>query len=857
MRHRIIEVNLIIEGYSPRRNYKGKEELKRSIEREGLIEPLLVWRDGDTYPIIDGNRRFRAVKELGWKSVECIIEDADEEKSYRLSYIKNTERENFNPIEESVHLQTVIDKFGNNVEDLVRKGYAPHRSTIDDKLRLLTLPADMQQSIIDGTLEPSKGYELAKVEDEKSQRELFDKTVAEGLAVRDLKREIHSRNVRRKREEEENLPSVEVPQGDIPGVFFKDSSDMSEIKDEKVALIVTSPGYCVGMEYEQGVILKEHLKNLKQHCREWNRVLMQGGTIAINFGDIHNFRTQNGGKVEIQLIGHYYQTFLRKYNIRLRDIIAWRKGKTWINNPQVSYHQKTRHTSYRILNNFEYIYVFYKEGIRQLPADIENESKISKEEWKEWVDGVWEIPPVRSQKGHPAQFPEEIPRRLIRMYSYKGDIVLDPFGGSMTTVKVANELGRIGIGYEKEEKYKPVIMEKLGIKEDDLKKPEVEDDRGTHGGAPDFNQRFETAIVEILTENGKTAKDVASVRVPFKADLTRDEIKIEWANDDEEPDPSGPTASPQILRADDYESQNGNHIETGTASSSCPEITKGNSQFVDRIVCGDCFKLIKEIEDNSIDLCLTSPPYADTKSYGTDVKTYHPDEYVDWILPLLGEIARVLKPTGSFILNINDRIVNKQRHTYVHELIVRAAKATQLRLYDEYVWDKPTALPNGNSRRLNNVTEYLIHFCKDQNKLKWNMDAVREPYDENTVKRCQYPVGSFKLEVDRKGLPKDRTRKIIQLNKKGKVPSNVFHFPTASAVRGKKHPAAFHPDLPSWFIRALTDEGDLVLEPFAGSGTTCMVAEKLNRKFIGIELNEEYHEIAEKKVNNVAMKKAA
>jgi ParB family transcriptional regulator, chromosome partitioning protein len=137
-----INTNLIVEGYSPRPNFTKKEELKRSIEKDESLEPLLVYKNRKVYVIIDGNMRFRAVRELGFEEVDCIVTDADEEKSYRLSYIKNTHRENFNPIEDAVYLQTVIDKFGYNVEDLVRKGYGP-RSTLDDKLRLLTLPEDI------------------------------------------------------------------------------------------------------------------------------------------------------------------------------------------------------------------------------------------------------------------------------------------------------------------------------------------------------------------------------------------------------------------------------------------------------------------------------------------------------------------------------------------------------------------------------------------------------------------------------------------------------------------------------------------------------------------------------------------
>ena len=553
MEIRSISISAIVEGYSPRRNLERKEELKKSIEREGLLEPLLVRKDGSVYVIIDGNRRFRVVKELGFQEADCMIIDADEKESYRLSYIKNTQRENFNPIEESLHIQAVKNKFGYNNEELVRQGYAPHRSTIDDKLRLLALPEDIQEQIIEGRLDPSKGYELGKLKDEKSQRELFHEIFEKGdIAVRPLKDMVRSLNVRRRREEKKALPQVEIPQGDIPGVFFKDSSDMSELADGSAGLIVTSPPYGVGMEYEEDISFEDHLDMLRNVLSECVRVLIPGGKICINVGDIHNFGTRNGGKPEIELIGHHIQDILRKGKVRLIDIITWKKGLNWFNNPQVTYHQKAKHTSYRILNNTEYIYVFVKDGEREVPFDIEHESKISKDEWKEWVDGVWEIPPVRRQEGHPAQFPEEIPRRLIRMYSYKGDIVLDCFGGSMTTVKVANELGRIGIGYEKEEKYKPVIMEKLGLTEKNLKKPEVDEDGDTQEGDPHFINQFQGVITDILAENSKTTKDIVSVRVPFSSSAVKDDIEIDWVKEDDETDPPGSTSSLQLKKADDY-----------------------------------------------------------------------------------------------------------------------------------------------------------------------------------------------------------------------------------------------------------------------------------------------------------------
>ena len=153
---------------------------------------------------------------------------------------------------------------------------------------------------------------------------------------------------------------------------------------------------------------------------------------------------------------------LRRYGILLTDKVVWEKDPNWVNNQQVSYSEKSRHTRWRVLNNSEHIWIFRKDGRREVPLDLEYRSKLPKHEWKEFVNGVWKIKAVRRQNGHPAQFPEELAERIIKMYSYKGDIVLDPFLGSATTIKVARKLGRIGFGYEKNEDYKEIIMQKLG-----------------------------------------------------------------------------------------------------------------------------------------------------------------------------------------------------------------------------------------------------------------------------------------------------------------------------------------------------------------------------------------------------------
>jgi len=678
MYYHSINLNQIHEGYSPRLDYSRKGILKGSIKNEGLLEPIMVRQQGKNYTVIDGNERLRIVKELEWKEITCNILDVDEEESYYISYIKNTLRKNLNPIEDALHLQTVKEKFGYNHEDLVKLGYAPHRSTLDDKIGLLTLPETIKNYITEGSvIGPSIGYALSKLEDTDLQVKFADEIIeCGGMSVSKVKDKVKSLNDSRKHRQKENQPPVVIPQREIPHVIFEDSRNMTGIHDESVALILTSPGYCVGLEYEKGVTLKDHLKNLKQHCSEWNRVLMPGGIIAVNFGDIHNFRTQNGGKVEIQLMGHYYQLFLKKYNIRLRETIIWRKGKTWINNPQVTYHHKTKHTSYRILNNWEHIYIFYKEGKREVPFDLEFESKIGKEEWKEWVDGVWEIPPVRRQEGHPAQFPDELVRRLVLMYSYKGDCVLDPFGGSMTTVKVVNELGRLGIGYELEEKkYKPIIMKKLDIKEEDLKKPDTNAvQREDKKNESNFVDRLGKSVTEILATENRSQEDIRSIQAPYKSDFSKDEILIDWAPDPEEPNPSGSPNLPAVVRADDYEGEKSYPLIT------LPQRKLDTAPYINTVILGDCLEKLKPIPDNTVDLLVTDPPYG-IEFMGKDWDKAIP------AVDIWKESLRVLKP-GAFAF-----VMSAPRQDVLSRMIARLEDAGFITNFTPLYWTYATGFP--------------------------------------------------------------------------------------------------------------------------------------------------------------------
>ncbi len=266
------------------------------------------------------------------------------------------------------------------------------------------------------------------------------------------------------------------------------------------------------------------------------------------------------------------------------------------------------------------------------------------------------------------------------------------------------------------------------------------------------------------------------------------------------------------------------------------------------ILEGDCFELIKGQPDNSVDLIITSPPYADIVNYGKNISIKKPNEYVDWIIPLFKEIYRVLKPSGSFILNINDNCSNGVRNTFIYDLISINNKETKLKLYDTYIWHKRNGIPNGATKRFRNTTEFIFHFVKDKKHLKFYMDRVLEDTSDETKKR--FSRGKV---YGAQGRIEDgvRIKTAINKNTDDKVrPDNVFRFPTAGAARDNhiKHPAPFHKELPTYFINLLTDEGDIVLDVFAGIGTTGLACKELQRDFIGYELNPKYVEFGNKRI---------
>ena len=154
---------------------------------------------------------------------------------------------------------------------------------------------------------------------------------------------------------------------------------------------------------------------------------------------------------------------------------------------------------------------------------------------------------------------------------------------------------------------------------------------------------------------------------------------------------------------------------------------------LNEIYCMDCLEGMKLLPEHMVDLCITSPPYADIKKY-TDFDGIPADQYCDWFLPKIKEIERILKPTGSFILNINDKVEEGFRHPYVYELIYRITKETGLKLFERLFWNKMKFIPN--PYRFGDKVEYLFWFAKEKG-FKFKLDEMRVEYSETSINRMK------------------------------------------------------------------------------------------------------------------------
>ena len=246
----------------------------------------------------------------------------------------------------------------------------------------------------------------------------------------------------------------------------------------------------------------------------------------------------------------------------------------------------------------------------------------------------------------------------------------------------------------------------------------------------------------------------------------------------------------------------------------------------------------------SVALVVTSPPYADSRkrAYGG----VHPDDYVEWFAPIGEELLRVLKDDGSFVLNIKEKVVDGQRHTYVLELIF-ALKQQGWLWTEEYLWHKKNCSPGKWPNRFRDSWERCLHFTKSK-KFVMNQDDVMVPTGDWAKSRLKNLSETDQARDNSRvgsGFGKNVSNWV---GRDMAYPTNVLHLATECGNRS--HAAAFPRALPAWFIKLFSNQGDLVLDPFAGSGTTLLAARELGRHWCGIELKAEYFQNAQENLDS-------
>ena len=249
------------------------------------------------------------------------------------------------------------------------------------------------------------------------------------------------------------LPGVPVapPSEVIDRLFLTSSESMVEIPDDCVALMVTSPPYNVGKEYDADLSLDEYLGLLRRVLVETYRVLEPGGRVAINVANL--------GRKPYLALNHRVAGLLEEVGFLLRGEIVWQKARGAGGSCAWGSWRSAKNPTLRDLH--EYVIVASKGSYRR---ERIGEDTISRDEFLDATVSVWNIAPASARRiGHPAPFPVELPRRLIELYTFRGDLVLDPFIGAGSTAVAAVESGRHYAGYDIEERYLEIARERIAV----------------------------------------------------------------------------------------------------------------------------------------------------------------------------------------------------------------------------------------------------------------------------------------------------------------------------------------------------------------------------------------------------------
>ncbi|MDT7879821.1 MAG: site-specific DNA-methyltransferase [Candidatus Hydrothermia bacterium] len=321
--------------------------------------------------------------------------------------------------------------------------------------------------------------------------------------------------------------------------------------------------------------------------------------------------------------------------------------------------------------------------------------------------------------------------------------------------------------------------------------------------------------------------------------------------------------------------------------------------YIDKVICGDAREILSKIPSDSIDLVITSPPYYKQRNYGEigigNEKTL--EEYINNLLDVFRECVRIIKNTGTIVFNIGDKYENGSLLLIPWRFVIEAIKITNVKLINQVTWVKLNPTPRQDKKKLVPSTEPFFIFAKSNmyyfNKeafLNYNepLKSIRRKFTNSIGQRYFELIEQSSLTNEQKELAKAELLKAIREVKEGKIESfrmkikgihsmpyggqeggrkiqierngftiikiygkpikrDVIESPVET-IKGNIHPAVFPEYIIQEFLKLLTKEGDIVLDPFIGSGTTGIVAKRMGRHFIGIEINEKYCEYARKRI---------
>jgi site-specific DNA-methyltransferase (adenine-specific)/site-specific DNA-methyltransferase (cytosine-N4-specific) len=255
--------------------------------------------------------------------------------------------------------------------------------------------------------------------------------------------------------------------------------------------------------------------------------------------------------------------------------------------------------------------------------------------------------------------------------------------------------------------------------------------------------------------------------------------------------------------------------------------------------CGNSIKILEKYPDNYFNLIITSPPYADARK--KHYLSIHPEKYPVFFKAFHKEFWRVLTNNGSFVLNLKDKVVDGVRHRYVWHTI-NMLSSLGWKCIDDYIWHKPNAMPGYWPNRLRDEWEYCFHMTK-QTKFAMYQDAVKKSIGKWAETRLKKLNEKRHNSENNSGFGRDLTKWV---DKKKVLPGNTLNIPLVGKNMG--HPAVFPEKLPQFFIKLFTKEGDRVLDPFAGSGTTGVASQKLKRNSVLIDSEDKYLNVMEKRL---------